>query len=151
VSRLFESQTAIISGRAGDIGHAAALEFARLAASVVIGGRRPAVNVCQAVVAIEKHPVRCHYCQVDVADAKAVQDWVNEVETTLGVPNSTPLSSEPTSSAWLSWRLCLTEGATGPSAITFWPAKNCLVDDRRQYPCLQRQQPPHGWGAEGSL
>jgi glucose 1-dehydrogenase len=87
VSRLFENQTAIISGGAGDIGRAAALEFARLGASVAIGGRRPAAEVREVLAAIEEHRVRCHYRQVDVADAKAVQAWVSEVESLLGVPS----------------------------------------------------------------
>jgi glucose 1-dehydrogenase len=87
VSRLFENQTAIISGGAGDIGRAVALEFAKLGAAIAIGGRRSAAEVSETLEAIEKHGVRCHYRRVDVADAKAVQAWVSEVECQLGVPS----------------------------------------------------------------
>jgi glucose 1-dehydrogenase len=87
VKRLFEKQTAIISGGAGDIGRALALEFARHGAAIAIGDLRSKAEALETLREIETHNVRCHYCQVDVADAAAVRAWVNEVETALGVPS----------------------------------------------------------------
>jgi glucose 1-dehydrogenase len=87
VKRLFENQTAIISGGAGDIGRATALEFARHGAAIAIGDRRPKAEALETLREIETHHVSCHYREVDVADAAAVRAWVSEVETTLGVPD----------------------------------------------------------------
>jgi len=86
VKKLFENQTAIISGGAGDIGRAIALEFARHGAAIAIAGRRSEAEVRETVRAIESHQVPCVYRQVDVADAAAVGAWVREIESTLGVP-----------------------------------------------------------------
>ena len=87
MTRIFENQTAIISGGAGDIGRAAALEFAKLGASIAIGDCRPAAEVTQVIGAIEKHQIRGVYRKVDVADACDVQAWLNEVEDQLGTPS----------------------------------------------------------------
>jgi NAD(P)-dependent dehydrogenase (short-subunit alcohol dehydrogenase family) len=87
VRKPFENQTAIISGGAGDIGRAVAMEFAKLGASVAVGGRRTEAEVSELLSAIGRHNVRWHYRQVDVADAKAVEAWVSEVERQLGVPS----------------------------------------------------------------
>jgi glucose 1-dehydrogenase len=87
VKKLFENQTAIISGGAGDIGRATALEFARHGAAIALADLRSVAEAREIVLEIETHKVRCHYRQVDVSDAAAVQAWVNEMETTLGVPS----------------------------------------------------------------
>ena len=87
MKRLFENQTAIISGGAGDVGRAAAREFAKHGAAIAIGDQRSQAEVGEIVREIESHNVPCHYRQVDVADAVAVRAWVSEVETTLGVPS----------------------------------------------------------------
>lgn len=87
MKRLFENQTTIISGGAGDIGRATALEFASHGARIAMGDRCARAEVLETLREIETHNVPCHYHQVDVADAAAVRAWVNEVETTVGIPS----------------------------------------------------------------
>ena len=85
MSKPFSGQTAIISGGLGDIGSATAMAFARLGASIALGDLKPHREAGDLLASIEKLGVTGHYQQVDVAEAEAVQRWVDEVENTIGV------------------------------------------------------------------
>ena len=87
MNQLFTDQTVIISGGLGDIGRAVAWEFARQGASIAIGDMRPPAEADGLLMELGQQKVRCHYQQVDVANAKAVRDWVSEVENRLDVPS----------------------------------------------------------------
>ena len=86
MDKLFKKQTVIISGGLGDIGQAVAREFAQQGASIALGDLRSPEQARGLLSELEAHTIRCHYQRVDVADAKAVRDWVSEVESKLGVP-----------------------------------------------------------------
>lgn len=87
MGKLFEKQTAIISGGIGDIGFATAVEFALQGAHVALGGINPESEATDFVSKIKDYGVQCTYQQVDVSDAKQVQDWITEVEQTIGTPD----------------------------------------------------------------
>ena len=86
MNKLFKNQTAIISGGIGDIGFATAIEFAKQGANIALCGINPENDATEFLKEIKNYGVTCTYKQVDVADAKAVQAWVIEVENTIGVP-----------------------------------------------------------------
>ena len=79
-------RVALVSGGLGDIGRAVADELAGRGADVSLGDVAPRSAAEDAIAAIAKVGVRAAYTQVDVADAAAVQGWIDEVEMTLGVP-----------------------------------------------------------------
>lgn len=87
MEKLFENKTVIISGGLGDIGHAIAIEFARHGANVALCGSRPTTVAVEFLAGMQQYLISCTYHQVDVTDAKAVQDWVMEIENSVGVPN----------------------------------------------------------------
>ena len=86
MSKIFTNQTAIISGGLGDIGFAIAREFARQGASIAIGDLVSSTDARKFMSKLEHLKIRCHYCQVDVTDARAVQEWIDEVEHELDIP-----------------------------------------------------------------
>lgn len=86
MSRMFEKRTVMISGGLGDIGQATALAFAAEGANV---------SVCDIAVPekskllkenTEQYKVGFLYRQVDISDADAVNKWISETESELGVP-----------------------------------------------------------------
>lgn len=86
MEKIFANQTALISGGVGDIGFATAVEMAKLGANVALCGRRNAGAVADKLAFLESHGISASYLQVDVADAKAVKQWVDSVQETLGAP-----------------------------------------------------------------
>lgn len=85
MKKLFEQKTVLISGGLGDIGRAVALAFAAEGANVAIGDVQPAASAQALLAALRQLSVRCHYTCVDVADAAAVDAWIAEAETQLGI------------------------------------------------------------------
>jgi len=84
MKKIFEGQTAIISGGMGDIGFATAIEMAKLGACIALCGTRPLDTLRDKTALIESYGTKVDYQQVDVADAVAVQRWVEEINNTLG-------------------------------------------------------------------
>lgn len=82
-----KSQIAIISGGLGDIGKAIALELARRGANIALGDILEASSAAKVLLEIQELSVRAIYHQADVADAEAVQSWLDDVENQLGIPN----------------------------------------------------------------
>ena len=79
---------AIISGGAGDIGRAIALELARHGADIAIGDlidRGPRVDELRSAVETLGRQIR--FDVVDVTDASAVDKWFRLIEESLGVPD----------------------------------------------------------------
>lgn len=87
MKKLYKGQTVIISGGLGDIGRAIALNFAFHGASIAIGDIRPPDDAKELMLKLQHLNVKCHYQQIDVSDAKAVQKWVTEVGRVLDIPN----------------------------------------------------------------
>lgn len=85
-NNLFEGRTAIISGGLGDIGLATAVAFAAQGAKIAIGDVKPQAFAEKIIKEVDIK-TRCQYTVVDVADAKAVQAWVDQTEKTLGAPD----------------------------------------------------------------
>ncbi len=79
-------RVAIISGGAGDIGSAVALELAQRGADIAIGDLKDQEEVKEVLERISTNNVRTHYTQIDVSDYKAVKNWVSSVENSLGTP-----------------------------------------------------------------
>lgn len=86
MSKMFSNQTVIISGGLGDIGFAIACEFARQGASVAIGDLLSFDEAREFILKLKRFEIRCHYYQIDVTDAKAIQDWIVDVEHELSIP-----------------------------------------------------------------
>ncbi|MCE7062189.1 SDR family NAD(P)-dependent oxidoreductase [Dyadobacter sp. CY343] len=85
MKKLFEGKTVILSGGLGDIGRSIATEFARQGANIGIGDLLPESAAAEFLQTIQAFGVKVHYCQLDITDANAVQNWVLEVENQLGV------------------------------------------------------------------
>lgn len=84
MDKIFQNQTAIISGGMGDIGRAMAIEFATLGANVAICGSRPETVAEGFLKNLEQYGVACKYTQVDIADAEATYNWVLQTEKDMG-------------------------------------------------------------------
>ena len=78
-----QDQVALISGGLGDIGQSIARELASHGAAVAIGDLRPAD---QARSLVDELGQRARYDQVDVSDDKMVEQWIDAVEESLGLP-----------------------------------------------------------------
>ena len=78
---------ALISGGLGDIGRAVAHELVGRGADISLGDVAPPAAAEAPLAAITELGVRAAYRQVDVADAAAVQAWVDDVERSLGPPS----------------------------------------------------------------
>jgi len=87
MDKLFENKTVLISGGMGDIGRAMAIAFAKAGAKVALCGSRPASVATEFLASLQQYNISCSYNQVDVTDAQAVDDWVMEVENSMGIPN----------------------------------------------------------------
>ncbi|KAA0993528.1 SDR family NAD(P)-dependent oxidoreductase [Dyadobacter aurulentus] len=85
MDKLFEGKTVMLSGGLGDIGRSIATEFARQGAHIGIGDILPESGATQFLEEIKNFGVKVHYCQLDITDATAVQNWVIDVENELGV------------------------------------------------------------------
>ncbi len=81
-----ENHIALISGGLGDIGRAIACELAAHGADIALCDLRPAADAEPALAELLALGRRAHYTAVDVSDANAVQQWVRDIETSLGVP-----------------------------------------------------------------
>ncbi len=86
MNKLFEGQTVIISGGLGDIGRATAVEFAKCGANIALCDMHTASDAKAFLAELSQYKVSSAYSQVDVSDAKAVRDWVMNVEDELGIP-----------------------------------------------------------------
>jgi len=77
--------TAIISGGAGDIGRAIALELARRGANIAIGDIVEPEKANDLLEAVLQMGQQARYDRVDVTDAAAVRNWVQSVEDNIGI------------------------------------------------------------------
>jgi glucose 1-dehydrogenase len=84
VEKLFTESTVLISGGLGDIGRAIACQFARHGGAIALGDVRPPAQAEAFLGELHHYQVAAKYTQVDVAQAQAVQDWVLDVEKSLG-------------------------------------------------------------------
>lgn len=82
-----KGQTAIISGALGDIGRAIALELAGRGADIALGDIAPEENATGVLQSLRSLGHKARYDCVDVSNAKAVGDWVANVEAELGTPS----------------------------------------------------------------
>jgi NAD(P)-dependent dehydrogenase (short-subunit alcohol dehydrogenase family) len=80
-----QGHTAIISGGAGDIGRATAIELARRGANIAIGDIVEPVKANDLIEAVLGMGRQVRYDRVDVTDANAVRDWVQTAEKDLGI------------------------------------------------------------------
>jgi NAD(P)-dependent dehydrogenase (short-subunit alcohol dehydrogenase family) len=78
---------AVISGGLGDMGKAVALELARRGADVALCDIAEYSSAAKVLLEIENLNVRAVYHQVDVANPEAIQHWLDDVESELGLPN----------------------------------------------------------------
>jgi len=85
MDKLFENKTVIISGGIGDIGFSTALEFAKQGANIALCDIIPIKDAGEFLKHLNGYGIVSTYQQVDVTDAKAVEDWVIEVENTIGI------------------------------------------------------------------
>ena len=80
-------QVAIISGGAGDIGWAIALELASRGADIAVGDVVEATAVEPLLVELRGMGVRARYDRADVSHAAAVKRWVDAVSGEPGLPS----------------------------------------------------------------
>lgn len=77
---------AIISGGLGDIGRAIARELASQGADIALCDLLPNADAETFLNELRSLGRRARYDVVDVSDANAVQAWVREIDSSLGVP-----------------------------------------------------------------
>src|SRR5438132_1016101 len=92
-AKTLENQVAIISGGAGDIGRAIAVELAARGADIALGDIVEQDRASAVLEQIRAHGRCGRYDRVDVSDAAAVQAWVAAIEADLGpssliIPNA---------------------------------------------------------------
>lgn len=88
MEKLFQQKVLVISGGLGDIGQAICREFAGQGAAIAIGGLQAESDAQVFLEELKQvFQVPAHYMCVDVSDADAVADWLQEVEVQLGVPS----------------------------------------------------------------
>ena len=85
MDKLFNKQTAIISGGMGDIGRALAMEFAKEGAHIALCDIHTPAYAKEFIKELNQFDISADYTQVDVVDAGAVKNWVLKVENDLGV------------------------------------------------------------------
>jgi glucose 1-dehydrogenase len=85
MEKLFEGKTVILSGGLGGIGRSVATEFALQGANIGIGDILPESGATAFLEDLKNLGVKVSYCQLDITDAIAVQNWVMDVENKLGV------------------------------------------------------------------
>lgn len=86
-AKTLENSVAIISGGAGDIGGAIAIELARRGASIAVGDIKKSQDVKDLCEKIESYGSRAKYTQIDVSRAEDTTAWVLDVEREIGVAN----------------------------------------------------------------
>jgi NAD(P)-dependent dehydrogenase (short-subunit alcohol dehydrogenase family) len=77
---------AIISGALGDIGSAIAMELAGRGATIALGDLAESDRAQPLLAKLTDTGVRARYDRVDVADAAAVGQWIQNVAADLGTP-----------------------------------------------------------------
>lgn len=85
-ARLLDGQTAVISGGLGDIGFKTAVALARNGAAIGLGDIKDPSEATHYIEEIESFGVQCVYHQVDAGQHAAVKNWIDEVVTSLGIP-----------------------------------------------------------------
>lgn len=85
MEKLLQQRTVLISGALGDIGRAAAIAFAMQGAGVALGDMQPPERATPLLDELAALGAPCHYTQVDVADAAAVDNWLKAAEAALGL------------------------------------------------------------------
>jgi NAD(P)-dependent dehydrogenase (short-subunit alcohol dehydrogenase family) len=86
MDKLLSGQTVVISGGLGDIGRATALEFAKNGAAVAICDICPEIDALDFLTKLRQYDIPCLYTEVDITNAKAVKEWIKEVENILQTP-----------------------------------------------------------------
>jgi glucose 1-dehydrogenase len=81
-----QAQVALISGGLGDIGKAIAREFATRGAHVALADVRDESDAEKVLSELRKFGVAARYDRVDVSDAQAVAEWIDNVAGDLGTP-----------------------------------------------------------------
>jgi 3-oxoacyl-[acyl-carrier protein] reductase len=76
--------TAVITGGTRGIGLAAAEELAAAGYHIAIAGRTDAAAADEAVTRLQRHGVQATGALVDVRDMAAVENWMHEIERSLG-------------------------------------------------------------------
>lgn len=84
--KIFDGQTAVISGGLGDIGFTTALALAQNGANIALSDIKPSSMAEPFVNKIENLGVKCVYHQVNIGESESVQNWINEVQNLLGIP-----------------------------------------------------------------
>jgi glucose 1-dehydrogenase len=84
--RTLDGQVAVISGGLGDIGRAVGRKLAALGADIAVGDILDATHASSHLAEIATLERRSHYTAVDISDSKAVEQWIEDVETTVGIP-----------------------------------------------------------------
>ena len=109
MEKIFENKTVLISGGLGVIGFAVALEFAKHGANVALCDLKPVKVASEFLKKLQQYSILSAYHQVDVTDAKAVNDWVIAVENKMGlasiiIPNAATVTlagtQDVTSDQW---------------------------------------------------
>ncbi|MEO8764177.1 MAG: SDR family oxidoreductase [Ginsengibacter sp.] len=85
MNKLFENETAIISGGLGDIGRALAVEFAKEGANIALCDMLVPSYATEFLEELNQFNIKSHYSQVDVVDAEAVKNWILTAEKELGI------------------------------------------------------------------
>lgn len=85
MNRIFENRTVMISGGLGDIGRAIAIAFAASGANVSVCDIAAPEKSKSLQEKTEKFQVGFLYRQVDISDVDAVNRWISETESELGV------------------------------------------------------------------
>ena len=83
---MFEGKTVIISGGIGGIGLATAKKFALMGANIALGDIKSEDEAQSAVISIKELGVQCVCTALDISIAEDVENWVNKVHRTLGLP-----------------------------------------------------------------
>lgn len=87
MDQLFKTKTVLISGGLGDIGKAIAIEFAGRGANIALGDIKADSYASGFIAELSRFNISSAYHQVDVSDAKAVDEWIDKVENKLGTPD----------------------------------------------------------------
>ena len=86
MNQTLQGKIAVVSGGAGDIGGAVAVELARRGADVSLGDIVDKDGAQPTIERVERTGRRCKYRQVDTSDGRAITAWIDEVEADWDVP-----------------------------------------------------------------
>lgn len=84
--KVFEGQTAVITGGIGDIGFATAVAFAKQGANVCLSDLKEIEDAIPFLKELENYGGKYTYDQVDVGNAKNVHQWIDKVVEQIGLP-----------------------------------------------------------------